>query len=73
MGQITTKFLGWLRVPWRIGIGWTSSTLLAANDLSPFNLLVDMGGTRLLLRDTLSTMPRLLASFSASQIVSGAS
>lgn len=62
-----------LRVPWRRIIGWTSSALLAANDLSPFKLLLDMRGTGVRLRDTLSTTPRLLTSFSVSQIVSGAS
>ena len=36
--------------------------MLAANDLSPFNLLLDMGGTVVRLRDTLST-PRLLRPF----------
>lgn len=49
------------------------SALLAANDLSPLNLLLDMGGTGVRLRDTLSTTPRLLTSFSVSQLSSGAS
>jgi hypothetical protein len=33
-----------------------------------FNVLVDMGGTGVRLRDTLSTTPRLLAFFSVSQM-----